>query len=58
MTQVKHRGNCIGAPRAVFHAGAVSAHFPACFLRPAASRDGASSRAALPPKGDVEHASG
>jgi hypothetical protein len=58
MTQVKHRGDCIGAPRTGLHAGAVSAHFPACFRRPAASRDGASSRAAQPPKGDVEHASG
>ena len=58
MTQVKHRGDCIGAPRTGLHAGAVSAHFPACFRRPAASCDGASSRAAQPPKGDVEHASG
>lgn len=35
MTQVKHRGDCIGAPRAVLPAGAVSTHFPACFRRPA-----------------------
>ncbi len=35
MTQVKRRGDCIGAPRAVLPAGAVSTHFPACFRRPA-----------------------